>query len=115
MNLKVILKGRERINKIGHSIKLMMKSPDKLWKSLKLKGLNSYITNYNVYKDPFKPRIGPNALFFLTTWFKEKIAGERTRIANEAALKSKLMKFKLEDEEEPISYLDKIKDRIMEK
>ena len=46
---------------------------------------------------------------------RKKIADERTRIANEKALQSQLMKFKLEPEEEQISYLDKIRDRIMER
>ena len=54
--------------KLSESLKLLMKKPnDKILKELKFKGLNNYIINYSVYKDPFKPRIGPNALFFLNT------------------------------------------------
>ena len=35
----------------------MKKPNDKILKELKFKGLNNYIINYSVYKDPFKPRI----------------------------------------------------------
>lgn len=94
-------------------MKNIMKSPQKFRNDLSLKNLNNYIINYSVYKDPFKPRIGPNALFFLHTCFKEKIAAERTRIVNERAIQTQLQKFKMEPEPDPVSYLDKIKARLM--
>ena len=74
--------------------------------------------NYNVYKDPFKPRIGQNALFFLDTCFKEKIAAEWTKQENESVQRSSRNRYQIFINKPDVanqSCLDKIRERIMEK
>lgn len=80
-----------------------------------MKRLNEYIFNYNVYKDPFKPRIGPNALFFLETWFKEKIAAERTKQENENVLANDHPRYEIKINQNEETTIERIKRQVSEK